>query len=102
MASICGFHGLVQGTGIDEKHVACLQLREMDAEGVHQEYLPVIRNGIGEMVGNAFMHVLANGPAENGRQVAARFIHVDGDLGHGFAPEMAASSLPQAGRPAQC
>ena len=73
-------------TGIDKKHVACLQLREMNAEGVHQEHLPVIRNGIGEMVGNALMHVLANGPAENGRQIAARLIDIDGDLGHGFAP----------------
>ena len=76
----------VQRPGVDKKHVACLQLRKMNAEGVHQEHLPVIRNGIGEMVGNALMHVLANGPAENGRQVAARFIHVDGDLGHRLAP----------------
>ena len=49
------------------------------------------------------MHVLANGPAENGRQIAARLIDIDGDLGHGFAPLLlAASSLQQAGHPVQC
>ena len=76
-------HRLVKLSGIDKQHVACLQLREMNAIGVHQEHLPVVRHGVGEMVRDPLMHVFARRPAKDRRQIAARLMNIDIDLGHG-------------------
>ena len=73
---------VIEMARIDKKHVACLEFREMNPKGVHQEHLAVIRNGVGKMVGDPLMHALAGGPAENRGQVAACLIEISGDGAH--------------------
>ena len=69
-------HRIIKFPGIDKQHVTCLKFREMDAIGVHQKHLAIIRDSKGEVIRNSLMHVLTRCPTKDRRQITARLLDV--------------------------